>query len=69
MMSSYKIEIYYNGRKVKHKLYNREKTYNCWWEQRVDEAEFYKKINLEYGLIGYVDGVVDRTFGVVPDKE
>jgi len=65
---SYKIEIYHYGGKDKHKFYDSEETYNKWWKKRSDEAGWYKRINVEYGLVGYIDGKVDKVFGEVPNK-
>jgi len=61
----FKIEIYFDRKKSKQKLYESRKAYDYWWSERVRW-----EMNLtRAGLVGYVDGKVDRTFGVVPEDK
>jgi len=63
----YKIEFYYNGNKMKHKLYETEKSYEQYWKYHKD---FMANIGLpDEGIVGLVDGKIDRSFGKVPAQK
>ena len=64
----FKIEIYYDQKKRKHKLYETRVAYEKWWEYHAKDAAFFNTRSISSGLVGYVDGKVDRTYGIVPEK-
>lgn len=67
----YKIEILYNGKKHKHKLYETEKSFERYWPDHARDCDwvnappgcagdgFFKK-----GIVGYKDGVEIRRHGI-----
>ena len=64
----YKIEIYYRGRKSKHKLYETEQAFNRWWNKRKKYVDWIGPGRA--GISGSIDGVVVKSYGFVPtDKE
>jgi len=66
----FKIEIYANQKKRKHKLYESRTAYEKWWDYHAkDAAQFNEHSFVGAGVVGYVDGKVDRTFGVVPEDK
>lgn len=66
----FKIELFYNQQKRKHKLYESRVAYEKWWEYHAkDAANFNKHSSVLAGVVGYVDGKVDRIFGVVPENK
>jgi len=65
----YKIEFYYNGKKDKRKLYETEKAYEYWWKYHQGYVDYFRNMGLDHGIVGYIDGVVNKTYGdVTPQK-
>ena len=61
----FKIEIYYLQTKTKRKFYESRETYEKWWATH----QRWESSLPGAGMVGYADGVVDRTFGLVPENK
>lgn len=67
-MEFFKIEFYYHGFKQKQKYYETSKAFEKWWSYH---KTFYDRLwkGKEFGLVGYKNGEVDRTYGEVPEAK
>ena len=61
---SYKIEICYDGTKIKHKLYDTEKTFTRWWTHHSNYSEYFNKQvgKIGYTLKGYINGELVKEY-------
>ena len=68
---TYKIEMYYEGKKMKHKLYETKEAFDRWYPHHLADAQRFNSSKVIYGLMGvagFVDGKPTKSFGLLPEK-